>query len=160
MTYKQTYIRNFNYCLVLQIRPLQHITCYCSFAQYFRINLFQYKPRKYSAVDQTSGNVHYNLQGSEIQKTSKSTLNKNRLWPYVKKMVHAERFFSLRSEAYTLTEEFPQNLNGQAQNYTICENYDNVQQIKQHKMKRIGIIMINMLNTEPPICVKTEAIFI
>jgi len=26
-------------------------------------------------------------------------------------------------------------------------------------MKRIGLIMINMLTTEPPICIKTEVIF-
>jgi hypothetical protein len=30
------------------------------------------------------------------------------------KMVHAEKFFSLRSEAYMFTEAFPQNLNDQA----------------------------------------------
>lgn len=75
------------------------------------------------------------------------------------KMVHAEKFFSLRSEAYMFTEAFPQNLNDQAQKYTICENYENVQQNKQNKMKRIGLIMINMLTTEPPICIKTEGIF-
>jgi len=50
----------------------------------------------------------------KYKKTSKSTLSKNRLWPYVMKMVHAERVCSLRSEACIFIEAFPQNLNGQA----------------------------------------------
>ena len=41
------------------------------------------------------------------KKTPKSILSKNKLWPCVMKMVHAERFFSLRSEAYMFTEAFP-----------------------------------------------------
>jgi len=57
----------------------------------------------------------YKIAYKEVKhkKTPKSIINKNKLWTYVTKIVHAERFFSLGSEAYKLKEAFPQNLNGQ-----------------------------------------------
>lgn len=87
-------------------------------------------------------------------------LSKNKLWPYVMEMVNVEIFFSLWYEALRFMKTFAQNLNIQAQNHIICDNYKNVQQNKQDKMKRTGLIMINTQTTEPPICIKTEVIFL
>jgi hypothetical protein len=43
------------------------------------------------------------------ENTPKSILSKNKLLPYVMKIVHVERFFSLWSKTYTFTKTFIQN---------------------------------------------------